>query len=163
MNWPWTNKENYKPAHILVEDHAASVREMMTSLLAGEGHECRVAGTLVETSRILRSGDNIDLVVCGIEEWVEEDFKHLIRATDIVPVLVLTGIVGLTARVLQLGAYDVLLKPFQREQLIFAVGRALEHRRLKIENFFLKDRLGLGSGVDLHLSQLVELRRRKGA
>ena len=160
MTWPWTNEENYKPAHILVEDHDASIREMMTSLLAAEGYECRVAETLVEASRILRSGENIDLVVCGIEEWAEEDFKHMIRATDIVPVLASTGIVDLMAKVLQMGAYDVLLKPFQREQLIFAVGRALEHRRLKIENFYLKDRLGLGSGIGLHLSQLVELRRK---
>jgi hypothetical protein len=62
----------------------------------------------------------------------------------------------------QVGAYNVLLKPFQREQLIFAVRRALEHRRLKIENFFLKDKLGLGSGIDFSLSELVESRRKAG-
>jgi HD-GYP domain-containing protein (c-di-GMP phosphodiesterase class II) len=32
------------------------------------------------------------------------------------------------------GAYDYLLKPFEREQLLNAVGRALENRRLKLEN-----------------------------
>jgi len=32
------------------------------------------------------------------------------------------------------GAYDYLLKPFEREQLLNAVGRALENRRLKVEN-----------------------------
>jgi DNA-binding NtrC family response regulator len=32
------------------------------------------------------------------------------------------------------GAYDYLLKPFEREQLIFAVRRALEYRHLKLEN-----------------------------
>ena len=32
------------------------------------------------------------------------------------------------------GAYDYLLKPFEREQLLNAVGRALENRRLKMEN-----------------------------
>jgi DNA-binding NtrC family response regulator len=160
MTWPWTDERNYKPARILVQDNDASKREMMTSLLAAEGYECRVAETLVETSRILRSGENIDLVLCGIAEWAEEDFKHVIWATDVVPVLVSTGIVGLMAKVLQMGAYDVLLKPFQREQLIFAVGRALEHRRLKIENFYLKDSLGLGSGIDFPLSDLVELRRK---
>ena len=161
MTW-WTKERNYKPAHILVEDNDASIREMMTFLLAAEGYECRVAETLVETSTILHSVENIDLVLCGIAEGAEEDLKHMIRATDVVPVLVSIGIVGLTAKVLQMGAYDVLLKPFQREQLIFAVGRALEHRRLKIENFYLKDRLGLGSGIDFPLSQLVELRRKAG-
>src|SRR4029077_20794568 len=32
------------------------------------------------------------------------------------------------------GAYDYLLKPFEREQLLATVSRALENRRLKIEN-----------------------------
>jgi len=32
------------------------------------------------------------------------------------------------------GAYDYLLKPFEREQLLAIVRRALEHRRLKLEN-----------------------------
>src|ERR1700733_9421344 len=32
------------------------------------------------------------------------------------------------------GAYDYLLKPFEREQLLNAVGLALENRRLKVEN-----------------------------
>ena len=32
------------------------------------------------------------------------------------------------------GAYDYLLKPFEREQLLAAVRRALENRRLRLEN-----------------------------
>lgn len=35
---------------------------------------------------------------------------------------------------LQYGAYDYLLKPFEREQLLNVVSRALEYRRLKLEN-----------------------------
>ena len=78
MTWPWTNEENYKRAHILIEDNDASNREITTSLLATEGYECQVAETLVETSKILRSEKNIDLVVCGIVKWEEEDFKQII-------------------------------------------------------------------------------------
>jgi len=120
-----------QPAHILVEDHDASIREN-DDLPAGRGGLRMPSGG--DFSRNLENPpfrENIDLVVCGIEEWAEEISRHVIRATDIVPVLVSTGIVDLMAKVLQMGAYDVLLKPFQREQLIFAVGRALEHRRLK--------------------------------
>jgi len=59
MTWPWTNERNYKPAHILVEDNDASIREIMASLLAAEGYECQVAETLVETSKILGSGKTL--------------------------------------------------------------------------------------------------------
>jgi DNA-binding NtrC family response regulator len=48
-----------------------------------------------------------------------------------------------------MGAYDFVLRPFEREQLIFAVKRALEYRRLKLENLFLRDRLGVGSGIEI--------------
>ena len=40
--------------------------------------------------------------------------------------------VALTA--IRNGAYDYLLKPFEREQLLNTVRRALENRRLKLEN-----------------------------
>ena len=36
------------------------------------------------------------------------------------------------------GAYDYLQEPFEREQLLNVVGRALEYRRLKLENSALQ-------------------------
>jgi len=54
-----------------------------------------------------------------------------------------------TLKVLHMGAYDFVLRPFEREQLIFAVRRALDYRRLKLENLFLRDKLGVGSGIEI--------------
>src|SRR5499427_4317631 len=52
------------------------------------------------------------------------------------PVVMVTAVhdisVALTA--IRNGAYDYLLKPFEREQLLNTVRRALENRRLKLEN-----------------------------
>ena len=53
-----------------------------------------------------------------------------------------------------------MLRAFQQEQLICAVGRALEHRRLKIEILYLKNGLGVGSGIEFSLSFLVKEHRR---
>ena len=39
------------------------------------------------------------------------------------------------------GAYDYLLKPFERDQLLATVRRALENRRLKMENLAYQNRL----------------------
>ncbi len=66
----------------------ASDREITALLLVKEGYECQVAEALVETSKILRSQKNIDLVVCGIVKWAGEDFEQMIQAPNIVPVLV---------------------------------------------------------------------------
>jgi DNA-binding NtrC family response regulator len=152
-----------KPARILVEDNEAGVREGIASTLTTAGYECRVSETPMETSKILESGENIDLVLCGTAEWTEEDLKRIIVSDspwNVVPVVISTGDVGLMAKVLQMGAYDILLRPFRQEQLIFAVRRALEHRRLKIETLFLRNRLGLGSGISFSLSFLVKEHRK---
>jgi len=151
-----TTEPTGRPLRILVADDEAAIRDIMTSILTGAGYECRVAKTPSEALEILQSRENVietypirpvDLVICGIKAWAEEDLKRMIRRTisggDSVPVVVSIALhdMGLMMKVLRMGAYDFLLKPFEREQLIFAVHRAFEHRRLKLENLFLKDRL----------------------
>jgi DNA-binding NtrC family response regulator len=158
-----TTKTIDKPAVVLVEDNEAAVRDGITPTLTTAGYECIVSETPGETTKILGSGQSVDVVLCGIAEWTEEDFKRIISPDspwNIIPVLISTGDVGLMAKVLQMGAYDVLLRPFQREQLIFAVRRALEHRRLKIETLYLKNCLHLGSGISFSLSDLVKEHRK---
>jgi putative nucleotidyltransferase with HDIG domain len=52
------------------------------------------------------------------------------------PVIMVTAVhdISVALAALRNGAYDYLLKPFEREQLLAMVRRALEHRRLKLEN-----------------------------
>ncbi len=52
------------------------------------------------------------------------------------PVVMVTAVhdISVALRAIRDGAYDYLLKPFEREQLLNTVSRALEHRRLKVEN-----------------------------
>ena len=52
------------------------------------------------------------------------------------------------------GAYDYLLKPFEREQLLATVRRALENRRLKLENRAYQT--NLEAKVDARTRQLKE-------
>jgi putative nucleotidyltransferase with HDIG domain len=52
------------------------------------------------------------------------------------PVIMVTAVhdISVALAAIRNGAYDYLLKPFEREQLLAIVRRALEHRRLKLEN-----------------------------
>jgi YesN/AraC family two-component response regulator len=52
------------------------------------------------------------------------------------PVVMVTAVtdVSVALGAIRNGAYDYLLKPFEREQLLATVRRALENRRLKLEN-----------------------------
>src|SRR5438105_10027148 len=52
------------------------------------------------------------------------------------PAIMVTAVhdISVALAAIRNGAYDYLLKPFEREQLLATVRRALENRRLKIEN-----------------------------
>jgi len=53
-----------------------------------------------------------------------------------VPVIMVTAIhdISTALEAIRRGAYDYILKPFEKDQLFLGVGRALQHRRLVIEN-----------------------------
>src|SRR5205814_9973279 len=52
------------------------------------------------------------------------------------PAIMVTAVhdISVALAAIRNGAYDYLLKPFEREQLLATVRRALENRRLKMEN-----------------------------
>jgi putative nucleotidyltransferase with HDIG domain len=67
-----------------------------------------------------------------------------------VPVIMVTAIHDISTALesIRRGAYDYILKPFEKDQLFLGVGRALEHRRLITEN----------RSYQRNLEQLVEER-----
>jgi putative nucleotidyltransferase with HDIG domain len=70
-----------------------------------------------------------DLDGIGLLERTKEKFPDM-------PVVMVTAVhdISVALAAIRNGAYDYLLKPFEREQLLNAVGRSLENRRLKVEN-----------------------------
>jgi putative nucleotidyltransferase with HDIG domain len=70
-----------------------------------------------------------DLDGIGLLERTKEKYPDM-------PVVMVTAVhdISVALQALRNGAYDYLLKPFEREQLLATVSRALENRRLKIEN-----------------------------
>jgi putative nucleotidyltransferase with HDIG domain len=65
----------------------------------------------------------------GLLERTKERFPDM-------PVVMVTAVhdISVALAAIRNGAYDYLLKPFEREQLLATVRRALENRRLKLEN-----------------------------
>jgi DNA-binding NtrC family response regulator len=62
------------------------------------------------------------------------------RIDDELPVLVMTafGTIDTAVRAMREGAFDYLTKPFEGDELVIAVKRALEHRRVTRENALLR-------------------------
>src|SRR6185437_30263 len=67
-----------------------------------------------------------------------------------IPVVMVTAVhdISVALAAIRNGAYDYILKPFEREQLLAIVRRALENRRLKLES----------RAYQMNLESLVEAR-----
>src|SRR5579863_9656399 len=131
---------------ILVVDDEEAIREVVTSMLGSAGYKCQQAASGKEALAVLDSGGQFELILSDLM-MAELDGIGLLERTKErypdMPVVMVTAVhdisVALTA--IRNGAYDYLLKPFEREQLLATARRALENRRLKLENRAYQTRL----------------------
>jgi putative nucleotidyltransferase with HDIG domain len=127
------------PDRILVVDDEEPIREIVASMLGTAGYACKQAGSGREALAVLSSGDEFELMLSdlmmadldgiGLLERTKEKYPDM-------PVVMVTAVhdISVALAAIRNGAYDYLLKPFEREQLLNTVSRALENRRLKVEN-----------------------------
>src|SRR6201993_146987 len=124
---------------ILVVDDEEPIREIISSMLNAAGYKTRQAASGMEALAILNSGEQFELMLSdlmmadldgiGLVERTKEKFPDM-------PVIMVTAVhdISVALAAIRNGAYDYLLKPFEREQMLAMVRRALEHRRLRLEN-----------------------------
>jgi putative nucleotidyltransferase with HDIG domain len=124
---------------ILVVDDEETIREIVSSMLTHANYKCRQAASGLEAIALLDSGEEFELMLSdlmmadldgiGLLERTKERFPDM-------PVVMVTAVhdISVALAAIRNGAYDYLLKPFEREQLLATVRRAMENRRLKLEN-----------------------------
>ncbi len=142
---------------VLIVDDEESIREIISSLLEFQGYRCYTAPTAVAAlSMISENPERYRLVLSDI---VMPEMNGLVflgqvleRYPDL-PVVMLSAMqdIHVALDAIRRGAYDYLVKPFEKEQLYFTVNRALERRRLIEEN----------RRYQLHLEKLVADRTRR--
>ena len=123
---------------ILVVDDELHVRTMIGSTLEREGYDVQLAGSGREALEALER-NSFDLVLTDI---VMQDGNGLallerIRAQQPhLPVVMVSAIHDISVAIdsMRRGAYDYLLKPFEREHLVNTVQRALDHRQVLQES-----------------------------
>ncbi len=123
---------------ILIVDDEEAIREIVSTLLEAEGYRC----TLVREGKEALAqfnADSHDLVLSDIIMPGMDGLKLLQKVharNPNVPVIMVTAMHDISAAIeaIRMGAYDYLLKPFDKEQLFLSVRRALEHHRLLLEN-----------------------------
>jgi putative nucleotidyltransferase with HDIG domain len=141
-----------RASRILVVDDETPVRSMIGATLERQGFQVQLAGSghdataalesyafdLVLTDIVMQDGNGIALL-----ERIRSQFPS-------VPVVMVSAIHDISVAIdsMRRGAYDYLLKPFEREHLVSTVNRALEYRRALEEN----------QNYQLSLEQVVQAR-----
>jgi putative nucleotidyltransferase with HDIG domain len=119
-------------------DDEDAIREVVSTLLEAQGFECLTAQNGRQALPLL-AANQFDLVLSDIVMPEMNGLDLLDRVRSLhpdVPIIMITALhdISTALEAIRRGAYDYLLKPFERDQLFLAVRRALEHRRLVTEN-----------------------------
>jgi putative nucleotidyltransferase with HDIG domain len=130
---PRSGSKQRRKSRILVVDDEPHVRTMIGSTLERQGYDVQLAGSGREALEILER-NAFDLVLTDI---VMQDGNGITLLDRIhgqqpqLPVVMVTAIHDISVAIdsMRRGAYDYLLKPFERETLVNTVQRALDHRQ----------------------------------
>ena len=125
-------------AKVLVVDDETHVRNMVGSTLERQGYEVKLASSGREALEML-GVSGFDLVLTDI---VMQDINGIALLERIhaqqpnLPVVMVTAIHDISVAIdsMRRGAYDYLLKPFERDHLLATVQRALDHRKVLQES-----------------------------
>ena len=123
---------------ILVVDDEESIREVVATMLETQGYQCTAVGNGRAALEHLEK-DSLDLVLSDMVMPEMDGLKLLewLRGhDDDIPIIMVTAMHDLATALeaIRRGAYDYILKPFEKDQLFLSVRRALERRRLVLEN-----------------------------
>lgn len=137
--------------HVLFIDDEAGMCRMVAAIMADEGY--RVT-PFTKAPEALQTFTNAvyDLVITDVKMPVMDGLEVLRRVKEIkpnVPVIVITAhaTVDVSIEALRRGAYDMLTKPFEPEELLSRVRNALRHSALMAENSKLRAALTGQEGV----------------
>lgn len=122
-------------SRILVVDDEEMMRKLLPMIL-GDGYDVSVAGSVAEAIRLLNQKPH-DVIVSDIKMPGEDGLTLLskLRERDSdIPVILMTGHGDKQTAIaaLRAGAFDFIEKPFEDEEMVFAVERALKHRFLEV-------------------------------
>ncbi|MGQ0564130.1 MAG: nitrogen assimilation response regulator NtrX [Gemmobacter sp.] len=160
---------------ILIVDDERDIRELIGDILRDEGYAVRLAGNSDDCMAELNA-EAPSLMILDI--WLKDSrmdgidiLKHVKRDNPDVPVVIISGHgnIEIAVAAIKQGAYDFIEKPFNIDQLMVVVARAMEASRLRRENSDLRrrevtaaDMLGSSPAFRALKSQLEKVTKSNG-
>ena len=131
---------------ILIVDDERDIRELVSDILEDEGYATRLAGNSDDCIAAINTEPPALLI---LDIWLKDSrmdgidiLKTVKRDNPDVPVVIISGHgnIEIAVAAIKQGAYDFIEKPFNIDQLMVVIRRAMEASRLRRENSSLKRR-----------------------
>lgn len=136
---------------ILIVDDEKDIRVLVADILRDEGYSTRTAGSSDECMSEI-TAEPPGLMILDI--WLKDSamdgidiLKAVKRDRPEIPIVIISGHgnIEIAVAAIKQGAYDFIQKPFNIDQLLVVIRRAMETSKLRRENTQLKRQ---GTGVD---------------
>ena len=140
------NADNPLDCDILIVDDERDIRELISDILRDEGFTTRLAGGSEECMAEIGKGLPALMI---LDIWLKDSamdgidiLSHVKREHPEVPIVIISGHgnIEIAVAAIKQGAYDFIEKPFNIDQLLVVIRRAMETSRLRRENQALKRR-----------------------
>ena len=129
---------------ILITDDERDIRELISDILKDEGYSTRLAGNSDQCmAEIAREAPSLMI----LDIWLKDSrmdgidiLKTVKREHPDIPIVIISGHgnIEIAVAAIKQGAYDFIEKPFNIDQLLVVIKRAMETSRLRRENTALK-------------------------
>jgi len=160
---------------ILIVDDERDIRELVSEILRDEGYETRLAANSDEAMAAVNSDPPVLMI---LDLWLKDSQMDGIgilmavkREHPEIPVVIISGHgnIEIAVAAIKKGAYDFIEKPFNIDQLLVVIGRAMEAARLRRENVKLRKRdgaqtemIGASQAMKVLKAQLSKVTRSNG-
>lgn len=160
---------------ILIVDDERDIRELISDILEDEGFSTRKAGNSEECMAQLNQEAPALLI---LDIWLKDSqmdgidiLKTVKRDSPEIPVVIISGHgnVEIAVAAIKQGAYDFIEKPFNIDQLMVVIRRAMETSRLRRENTDLRrketgnaEMIGVSASFRALVSQLDKVTKSNG-
>lgn len=150
-------------ASILIVDDEESMRITLSMLLKSEGYTVSIAAGGKDALKKIQTGNSYDLVITDLK-MDKVNGINVLEATkefnSSAEVLVLTayGTVDSAVEAMRLGAFDYVSKPFESDELLLTVEKALERKNLLKELKFLRKEIKRRYGIKNIIGKSKEMR-----
>jgi two-component system nitrogen regulation response regulator NtrX len=160
---------------ILIVDDERDIRELISDILQDEGYATRLAGNSDDAVAAINAEPPALMI---LDIWLKDSqmdgidiLKKVKRDNPDVPVVIISGHgnIEIAVAAIKQGAYDFIEKPFNIDQLLVVIRRAMETSRLRRENLNLKrrdvantDMIGVSTAFKTLMGQLDKVTKSNG-